>query len=91
MVKCECNSSHHYVFHYLYCLVYSMLNFLLIVIFINHICIIFIVCSVTVIVCGAVYVVFRLGVVIYFGDVLFVCCVLLQYHCHRIKTHLQLK
>jgi hypothetical protein len=24
-------------------------------------------------------------------DVLFVCCVLLYYHCHRVKTLLQLK
>jgi hypothetical protein len=61
-----------------------MLNSLLIVIFINYICIEFIMCSVSFIVYVVLYVVFCLNAV------LFVCCVLLQYHCHGVKAHLQL-
>jgi hypothetical protein len=44
-------------------------------------CIVFIVCNVSFIVCVALCAVFCLAVVCYF-----VSCVLLHYHCHRVKT-----
>jgi hypothetical protein len=42
--------------------------------------IVFIVCNVSIIVCVALCAVFYLSVA---------CWVLLYYHCHRVKTHLQ--
>jgi hypothetical protein len=42
--------------------------------------------------CVVLCAVFCLSVVCYFvWCVLFVCCVLLWYHCHRVKTNFQLK
>jgi hypothetical protein len=42
--------------------------------------------------CVVLCAVFCLSVVCYFVRcMLFVCCVLLYYHCHRVKTHLQFK
>jgi hypothetical protein len=45
MVKCESKRSWQYAFHYCCCLVYNILNILLVVVFINCICIACIVCS----------------------------------------------
>jgi hypothetical protein len=71
----------HYLFHYCYCLVYSMVIFININLFncsSNCVCIVFIVCSVPFIVCVVLCAVFCLSVVCYFvWCVLFVCCVLL--------------
>jgi hypothetical protein len=49
-------------------------------------------CSVSFIACVVLCAVFCLSVVCYFvWCVLFVCCVLLQYHFHRVETHSQFK
>jgi hypothetical protein len=81
MVKCGCTSSWHYLFHYCYFLVYSIIIFININLFncsCNCICIVFIVCSVSYIVCVVLCAVFCLSVVRYFvWCVLFVRCVLL--------------
>jgi hypothetical protein len=74
MVKCGCISSWHYVFHYCYCLVYSILTFININIFncsCNCIFIVFIVCCVSFIVC---VVLFECDVIYFVWCVLFVCC-----------------
>jgi hypothetical protein len=87
MVKCECISSWHYVFHYCYCSVYSIFIFIIINLFnciYNCICcscncsrILFIVYGVSFIVCVVLWLYFCLSVVCYFvWCVLFVLCLI---------------
>jgi hypothetical protein len=91
ILKLVCNSSRQYVFKYCYCLVYSGLKFVLIVIFVNIIFIILIVWGVPLIVVVS-STLFCLRVVCSLvWHVLLVCRVLMQYSCHRRKKHLQLK
>jgi hypothetical protein len=53
-------------------------------------CVVFFVCNVSLIVCVALCAVFCLSLVCFLCDMcIFECCVLLKYHCHRVKTHLK--
>jgi hypothetical protein len=77
MVKCECNGSWQYVLHYCYCVVHSMINFL--VINCGN-CNVVTVCSVSLVVCGVLCAVFCSSVVCYFCNlyhVMVICVVCL--------------